>query len=150
MSADSLRKATFTGPQRVMLTPPKSTGRDKARTIFARPYKTLLPRDLVVSMALVYLPKDGTDWLPRLHAAHKNLSESCLIGDAADVPAKVALDAFESMGYQYMQVENGEWRGRLGSIANKHWTLLRNGGEQELIDADKTLDPDAQGDGHVC
>lgn len=94
-----------------------------------RPYKALLPRDLVISMALLYLPKDGTDWPPRLQSAHKQLSESWLIGDAADVPAKVALHAFESMGYQYVQIENGEWRGRLGSIAFKHWTLFRNGGE---------------------
>src|SRR5574343_240990 len=92
-----------------------------------RPYKALLPRDLVISMALMFLPKDGTDWLPRLQKAHKELSESWLIGDAADVPAKVALQAFGSMGYQYFQVENGEWRGRLESIAFKHWTMFRDG-----------------------
>lgn len=94
-----------------------------------RAYKALLPRDLVISMALLYLPKDGTDWQPRLQAAHKQISEFWSTGDAADVPAKVALAAFESMGYQYMEVENGEWRHRLGSIAFKHWTLFRNGGE---------------------
>ncbi len=80
-------------------------------------------------MALVYLPKDGTDWPPRLHKAHHQIADSWLVGDAADVPSKVALAAFESMGYQYMQVENGEWRDRLASVAYQHWTLFRNGGE---------------------
>lgn len=82
-------------------------------------------RALVIEMALMFLPKDGTDWLPRLKEAHQQLSKSFLTNDAANVPAKVALSAFESMGYQYMQVENGEWRDRLGSIAFRHWTLYR-------------------------
>jgi len=95
----------------------------------ARPYKALLPANLVISMALVYLPKDGTDWLPRLRDAHRILSESWMVGDAADVPSKVAQEAFERMGYQYTEVENGEWRRRLGSIAHKHWMLFREHGE---------------------
>lgn len=90
-----------------------------------RPYQRLLPPELVISMALQFLPTDGTDWRPRLKAAHKSLAASWLVGDAADVPAKVAQEAFESMGYQYMEVENSEWRRCLGSIAYEHWRLLR-------------------------
>ncbi len=89
----------------------------------------MLPRDLVLSMALLYLPKDGTDWPPLLLAAHKEIAKSWLSGDAADVPAKVALWAFESMDYQYKEVENGKWRRRLGGIAFKHWNMFRCGGE---------------------
>lgn len=84
-----------------------------------------MTKELVIEMALAFLPKDGTDWLPRLHKAHLEISKSWLIGDAANVPAKVALHAFESMGYQYMEVENSPWRSRLGSIASRHWTLNR-------------------------
>lgn len=93
------------------------------------PYKALLPAKLVISMALMYLPKDGTEWLPRLKEAHQDLANSNLIGDAADVPAQVALHAFESMGFQYVETENGEWRRRLGSVAHKHWTMFREHGE---------------------
>jgi len=124
MSADSLRKATFTGPQVVENPSPKAAAKWNLEGV-GRPYKALLPANLVISMALLYLPKDGTEWLPRLQASHKKMAESWLTGDAADVPAQVALHAFESMGYQYMQVENGEWRGRLGSVASKHWILFR-------------------------
>ena len=84
-----------------------------------------ITKGLVIEMALAFLPNDGTDWLPRLHKAHLEISKSWLIGDAANVPAKVALHAFESMGYQYMEVENGPWRRSLGSIASRHWTLNR-------------------------
>ncbi len=89
-------------------------------------YKGLLPVDLVISMALMYLPKDGTDWPPRLRNAHQKLASlKCVpIAAAADVPSKIALDAFESMGYQYMQIENGEWRRRLSSVAHKHTTMF--------------------------
>lgn len=82
-------------------------------------------RALVIEMAMMFLPKDGTDWLPRLKEAHQQLSKSFLTSDAANVPAKVELSAFESMGYQYMEVENGEWRRRLGSVAYRHWRLYR-------------------------
>jgi hypothetical protein len=91
----------------------------------AHPYKRLLPPELVISMALQFLPTDGTDWRPRLKAAHKELAASWLIGDAADLPAKVALYAFESMGHQYMEVKNGDWRLCLSSIAHEHHRLLR-------------------------
>lgn len=92
------------------------------------PYKRLLPPELVIEMALMYLPRDGTDWTPLLQKAHSSLTESLLAADAADVPAKVALEAFESMGYQYMEVENGKWRSRLGEIAFKHWMMFREHG----------------------
>jgi len=128
MSADSLRKATFTGPQVVEYSPPKAAAKWNLEGV-SRPYKALLPANLVISMALLYLPKDGTEWLPRLQASHKKMAESWLTGDTADVPAQVALHAFESMGYQYMQVENGEWRSRLGSVAHKHWMLFREHSE---------------------
>lgn len=82
-------------------------------------------RELIIEMAMMFLPKDGTDWLPLLKEAHRHISESLLVEDAANVPAKVALSALESMGYQYFEVENGEWRRRLGSVAYRHWMLYR-------------------------
>lgn len=86
--------------------------------------------ELVIEMALMFLPKDGTEWLPRLKDAHLNLSESLVAADAANVPAQVALIAFESMGYQYMEIENGEWRRRLGNVAFRHWMQYRGTGGQ--------------------
>lgn len=100
----------------------------EAIALTARPYKALLPRELVISMALLYLPRDGTDWLPRLRDAHMSIAANRLCGDAADVPAKVAQESFERMGYQYMEVENGEWRRRLSSVAYDHWMLFRSNG----------------------
>lgn len=96
------------------------------------PYKALLPPRLVISMALLYLPRDGTEWLPLLKNAHKALAESFLIGSAADIPSKVAQCAFESMGYQYMEVENGEWRRSLSSKASKHWSMFLEYGEVNI------------------
>lgn len=98
---------------------------DQKSERFSPYYKGLLPVDLVTSMALMYLPKDGTDWLPRLNDAHGRLAVCWLpISAAADVPSMLALDAFESMGYQYMEIENGEWRRRLSSVAWKHTTMF--------------------------
>jgi hypothetical protein len=129
MTAGSLHKTPQAGRQRYEKTSPSEAAQwAEAIARTARPYKALLPRELVVNMALLYLPRDGTDWLPRLRDAHRILSECWMVGDAADVPTKVAQEAFERMGYQYMEVENGEWRRRLSAVAFDHWTLFRNNG----------------------
>lgn len=97
-------------------------------------YKGLIPPELVIAMALIYLPKDGTDWLPLLKESHRSLSESIFpIAAAADLPARVAMEAFERMGYQYMEVENGKWRRRLSHLAHKHWLLFQSRGVLDQV-----------------
>lgn len=91
----------------------------------------------VIEQAIKFLPNDGTEWLPRLLDAQSRLACSWLVGDAANVPSKVAEYAFESMGYQYMQVENGEWRDILGRIAWRQWSLSR--GQQVDNELDSLL-----------
>lgn len=76
--------------------------------------------ELCIDMALLYLPKDGTDWRPLCAKVITFFENSTLpITHRANVPAQVALYAFENMGRDYMD-RHGEWRGRLGSVAARH------------------------------
>ncbi len=85
-----------------------------------------IPKELVIEQALMFLPKDRDDWREKLEQAHAELRASQIVHDAAWVPAQVALAAFESCGYDYFEVKHYEWRRRLGSVAFKHWQLLRD------------------------
>lgn len=84
-----------------------------------------MTKELVIEMALMFLPKDRDDWREKCLEAHEVLSKTLFRKDSAWVPAQVALWAFESCGYDYFQTKHGEWRGRLGSVAFKHWQLVR-------------------------
>lgn len=76
--------------------------------------------ELCIDMALLYLPKDGTDWRPLCAKAITFFENSTLpITHRANVPAQVALNAFDNMGRDYMD-KHAEWRGRLGSVAYRH------------------------------
>lgn len=88
-----------------------------------------MTKELVIEMALMFLPKDRDDWREKCREAHDILNKSLLLNDAAWVPAKVAQYAFESCGYAYFELEHGEWRRRLDRIAFKHWTISRDRGE---------------------
>lgn len=88
-----------------------------------------MTKELVIEMALMFLPKDRDDWREKCAEAHETHLKSSLTNDAAWVPAKVALYAFESCGYDYFQVKHGEWRDRLERVSSKHWKLVRYGSE---------------------
>ena len=81
-------------------------------------------KELVIEMALMFLPKDRDDWREKCGEAHERHLKSAITKSAAWVPAQVALYAFESCGYEYFEVKHREWRLRLGSVAIKHWKLM--------------------------
>lgn len=85
-----------------------------------------IPKELVIELAMMFLPKDRDDWPEKLEQAHAATRDCWLSQDAAWVPAKIAEAAFESCGYDYFEVKHHEWRRRLSSVAYKHWQLLRN------------------------
>ena len=85
-----------------------------------------IPKELVIELALMFLPKDRDDWREKLEQAHATLRDCSLVHDAAWVPAKVALHAFSSCGYDYFEVKIYEWSRRLSCVAYEHWQLLRN------------------------